>query len=58
MSAVIRNISTSLIASPRKAVIIYFNPECHDAVVADSPFVKVMEFHHHELGYYVYANYP
>jgi hypothetical protein len=56
MSAVIQNISSSLIASPRKAVIIYFNPECHDAVVTNSPFVKVMEFHHHELGYYVYAN--
>jgi hypothetical protein len=56
MGAVIQNISSSLIASPRKAVIIYFNPECHDAVVTNSPFVKVMEFHHHELGYYVYAN--
>ena len=56
MSAVIQNISSSLIASPRKAVIIYFNPECHETVVTNSPFVKVMEFHHHELGYYVYAN--
>jgi Methyltransferase domain len=57
MSAVIQNICTSLIARPRKAVIIYFNPECHAAVVTDSPFAKVAEYHHHELGYYVYANY-
>lgn len=57
MSAVMRNICASLIARPRKAVIIYFNPECHAAVVTDSPFVKVSEYHHHELGYYVYANY-
>jgi hypothetical protein len=56
MGAVIRNISFSLKTRPRKAVIIYFNPECHDAVVNDSPFVKVMEFRHHELGYYVYSN--
>lgn len=56
MSAVMQNISSSLIMSPRKAVIIYFNPECHDAVVTDSPFVKVMEFHHHELGLFVYSN--
>jgi len=56
MSAVIRNISVSLTAKPRKAVIIYFNPEFHAAVVTDSPFVKVSEYHHHELGYYIYAN--
>jgi tRNA1(Val) A37 N6-methylase TrmN6 len=56
MSAVMQNINSSLIKNPRKAVIIYFNPEYHDAVVTNSPFVKVMEFHHHELGYYVYAN--
>jgi hypothetical protein len=56
MSAVMRNICASLIARPRKTVIIYFNPECHAAVVTDSPFVKVLEFHHHELGYYVYSN--
>jgi Methyltransferase domain len=56
MSVVIHNIRSSLITRPRKAVIIYFNPECHDAIVTDSPFVKINEFHHHELGYYVYSN--
>jgi hypothetical protein len=55
MAAVIQNICSSMKANPRKTVIIYFNPECHDAVVTGSPFVKVMEFHHHELGYYVYS---
>lgn len=56
MSAVIKNISASLTRKPRTATIIYFNPECHDAIVTDSPFVKIKEFHHHELGYYIYAN--
>jgi len=56
MRAVIGNIRDSLARVPRKAIIIYFNPEYHEAVVTNSPFVKVMEFHHHELGYYVYAN--
>jgi len=56
MSAVIKNISTSLTRRPRKSVIIYFNPECHDTVVTDSPFLKIKEFHHHELAYYIYTN--
>jgi hypothetical protein len=58
MGAVIRNISSSLSHYPRKATIIYFNPECHDAVVSDSPFVKITEFSHHELRYYIYSNRP
>lgn len=56
MSAVIRNICSSLAHNPRKATIIYFNPECHDAVITDSPFVKINEFNHHELRYYIYSN--
>jgi 16S rRNA G966 N2-methylase RsmD len=56
MSAVIKNISASLTRKPRTATIIYFNPECHEAIVTDSPFVKIKEFHHHELGYYIYSN--
>lgn len=58
MSAVINNISASLTQKPRKAMIIYFNPEFHNAVVSDSPFVKTGEFHHHELAYYIYSNEP
>jgi len=58
MSVVMENMSSSLIRRPRKAVIIYFNPECHEAVVTHSPFVKVNEFHHHELGYIIYAYKP
>jgi SAM-dependent methyltransferase len=58
MSAVIRNIRASLAHNPRKASIIYFNPECHDAVVTDSPFVKTNEFNHHELRYFIYSNRP
>jgi SAM-dependent methyltransferase len=56
MSSVIHNISASLTNAPRKATIIYFNPECHEAVVTDSPFVKTNEFNHHELRYYIYSN--
>ena len=58
MNAVIRNICDSLARNPRKASIIYFNPECNDAVVTDSPFVKTNEFNHHELGYFIYSNRP
>lgn len=56
MSTVIGNIGDSLARAPRKATIIYFNPEYHEAVVTDSPFVKVDEFRHHELNYYIYSN--
>ena len=56
MRAVIKNISSSLARKPRKTIIIYFNPEFHDSVVTDSPFVKILEFHHHRLSYYIYSN--
>jgi SAM-dependent methyltransferase len=58
MSDVIQNICLSLARRPRKAVIIYFNPEFPDAVVADSPFVKTQQFDHHELRYFIYSNQP
>ncbi len=56
MRTVINNIASSLARKPRRAIIIYFNPEFHDTVVADSPFVKIREFHHHRLSYYIYSN--
>ncbi len=58
MSAVVENICASLTRRPRKASIIYFNPEFHDAVVTGTSFVKVKEFSHHKLGYYIYSNRP
>jgi hypothetical protein len=58
MKAVIKNIADSLAKKPRKAVIIYFNPEFHEAIVHDSPFVKIEEFNHHPLGYFIYTNMP
>ena len=58
MKSVIKNISDSLQRSPRKAVIIYFNPSFHADVVTDSPFRKVREFTHHDLGYFIYSNLP
>ncbi|GAM08021.1 protein-L-isoaspartate O-methyltransferase [Geobacter sp. OR-1] len=56
MESVIRNISNSLVKAPRKVTIIYFNPEYHEAIVTNSPFVKVAELHHHALDYYIYTN--
>jgi 16S rRNA G966 N2-methylase RsmD len=56
MIAVIKNIANSLTRKPRKAVIIYLNPEFHESVVTDSPFVKVDELHHHPLKYFIYSN--
>jgi protein-L-isoaspartate O-methyltransferase len=56
MSAVVKNIRASLVQQPRKVMIIYFNPEFHDAIVSGSPFVKTREFHHHELSFYIYSN--
>jgi hypothetical protein len=58
MQAVIKNIADSLAKKPRKAVIIYFNPEFHDSIVSDSPFVKIEEFDHHPLRYFIYSNVP
>lgn len=58
MRAVIGNIGASLARLPRKATIIYFNPEFHEAVVTDSPFVKVRELDHHALRYFIYTNKP
>jgi len=58
MSKVIKNIADSVTKKPRKVVIIYFNPEFHDSIVTDSPFVKVKEFNHHPLGYFIYSNEP
>ena len=56
MRAVIKNIASSLAGKPRKLTIIYFNPEHHESVVTGSPFVKIKEFHHHQLSYYIYSN--
>ena len=58
MQAVMKNIADSLARLPRKAVIIYFNPSFHDDVVAGAIFEKVREFHHHDLGYFIYSNRP
>ena len=58
MQAVMKNITASLTRAPRKAVIIYFNPAFHDDVVADATFEKIREFHHHDLGYFIYSNRP
>ncbi len=54
--AVVKNIGRSLTKNPRKLMIIYFNPEYHDAIVTDSPFIKTQEFRHHRLSYYIYSN--
>ena len=56
MRAVIKNICLSLARKSRRLVIIYFNPEYPDSIVTDSPFVKIKEFNHYRLSYYIYSN--
>jgi len=56
MQAVIKNIADSITRTPRKVTIIYLNPECHEAVVSGSPFIKVKEFDHPTLSFYIYSN--
>ena len=56
MRAVVENIESSLMKKPRKAIIIYFNPEFHEVVVTDSIFAKIYEFDHYRLRYHIYSN--
>ena len=56
MQKVIGNIKKSITEKPRKMTIIYLNPECHEVIVADSPFRKQQEFEHPTLKYYIYSN--
>jgi SAM-dependent methyltransferase len=56
MRTVVKNIESSLKKKPRKATIIYFNPEFHDVVITDSSFAKTGEFDHYRLRYYIYSN--
>jgi SAM-dependent methyltransferase len=60
MAAVMVNLKESLFRRPRRAFIIYCNPEFHDTVITDSPFVKLREFRHQSLGLpvYLYSNQP
>jgi len=56
MQQVIENIETSLTVKPRKAVIIYLNPESHNTIIENSSFKKVDEYNHHVLRFYIYTN--
>jgi 16S rRNA G966 N2-methylase RsmD len=56
MRTVVQNIVSSLVRKPRKATIIYLNPEFHHTVIADSPFRKIKQFTHHQLSCYIYSN--
>jgi SAM-dependent methyltransferase len=56
--SVIDNIKRSCERKNRTVTILYLNPECHDAVIADSPFMKQGEFDHPKLRYYLYSNAP
>jgi len=56
MTSVVRNIVSSLSKQSRKVTIIYCNPECHDIVVNDSPFVKTNEYFYCDLSYNIYSN--
>ena len=56
MRTVMENIEKSVAVRPRNVTIIYLNPECHDAVVKNTSFVKQQEFDHPTLRYYIYSN--
>lgn len=56
MRTVIKNIESSLVKTPRKVTIIYYNPEYHNDVITNSPFIKIKEFNHNKLSYYIYSN--
>ena len=56
MREVIDNIVASLQRRPRRVTIIYFNPECHEVIVNETPFVKLKEYQQNALKYYLYSN--
>jgi protein-L-isoaspartate O-methyltransferase len=60
MTAVMRNIQASLLNKPRRAQLIYCNPEFPDCVEHESSLHKTGEFYHHtlQLPIYVYSNTP
>ncbi len=56
MREVVANIVASLEQRPRKATIIYFNPECHEIIISGTPFRKIKEYPQNVLKYFVYTN--
>lgn len=58
LQRVMKNIEASLKKRPRRATIIYFNPEYHLDVIKNTSFSKNSNFSHHPLGYNIYSNYP
>ena len=50
------NIKASLARRPRTLTIIYRHPKCHDLVVAEAAFEKVIEYHHGVMPCFVYIH--
>jgi len=56
MQDVMRNIEQSILEQPRKVIIIYLNPLCHDLIVSKSTFIKTKELPHFEHKCFIYSN--
>lgn len=58
MKEVITKIEESLITSPRKVIIIYKNPMCHENIVKSGIFKKINEFKSENKGiiFFIYQN--
>jgi SAM-dependent methyltransferase len=54
MNNVINNISLSFSRIPRTITIVYKNPVCHDAILENSDFKLVNEFHHSPHPFFIY----
>jgi SAM-dependent methyltransferase len=56
MEAVLCNIAKSIIARPRKVILIYLNPFCYDLLESRSDFEKIAELPHFEHQCFIYTN--
>lgn len=58
MQEVIDKIKESLIKKPRKVVIIYRNPMCHDVIINSGIFIKTCEFktEYKKFNIFIYEN--
>ena len=57
MNLVMQNVINDLQINPRKVVIIYKNPVCHEDIINNSIFFKIQEFPHEgRTKFFVYSN--
>ena len=56
MNEVMINIENSIIDNPRKIIIIYLNPFCHELIESRRIFTKTSEISHFEHKCFIYSN--